>query len=106
MAEADLDTLIRSIAKKQIKALAAAFRQRHRRLVAMARKAKDTDAKARYRHLAKAMLEHTGAAARRLQMSAESTADAYKRAMAKAAEEAQAIKPAKAVAKKAVKKRS
>ena len=56
--------------------------------------------------MGEAMLEHTGAAARRLQMSAESTADADKRAMAKAAEEAQAIKPAKAVAKKAVKKRS
>jgi hypothetical protein len=106
MAEADLDTLIRSIAKKEIKALAAAAKARHGRLIGMAAKAKDKDAKARYRHLARSTLEQANAAARRLQMSAENTADAYKRAMVKAAEEAQAIKPAnKAAAKKVTKKR-
>jgi hypothetical protein len=105
MADMDLDTLIRSIAKKEIKALASAARARHGRLIGMASKAKDKDAKARYRHLAKSTLEHASAAARRLQMSAENTADAYKRAMTKAAEEAQAIKPAKTTpAKKAAKK--
>jgi transcriptional regulator of nitric oxide reductase len=106
MAEADLDTLIRSIAKKEIKALAAAAKARQGRLMGMAAKAKDKDAKARYKYLAKSTLEHAGAAARRLQMSSESTADAYKRAMAKAAEEAQAIKSAKkAPAKKTTKKK-
>ena len=106
MAEADLDTLIRSIAKKEIKALSSAARARHSRLIGMAAKAKDKDAKARYRHLAKSTLEQAGAAARRLQMSAENTADAYRRAMARAAEEAQAIKPAKKTpAKKAAKKK-
>jgi transcriptional regulator of nitric oxide reductase len=110
MAEADLDTIIRSIAKKQIKTLTVAAKARQGRLNGMAAKAKDQDAKARYRHLAKATLEHANAAARRLQMSAENTADAYKRAMAKAAEEAQAIKTAKKApakkpaAKKAAKK--
>ncbi len=105
MTEADLDRLIRSIAKKQIKTLTSAAKQRHGRLMGMAVKAGDKDAKARYKHLAKATREHAGAAARRLQMSAENTADAYKRAMVKAAEEAQAIKPAKkAAAKKAKKK--
>jgi hypothetical protein len=106
MADADLDTLIRSIAKKQVKSLTSAAKARHGRLTGLAGKAKDKDAKARYRHLAKSTLEHAGAAARRLQTSAENTADAYKRAMAKAAEEAQAIKPAKkAAAKKATKKK-
>jgi transcriptional regulator of nitric oxide reductase len=106
MADADLDTLIRSIAKKQIKALAVAAKARHGRLIGMAAKAKDKDAKARYRHLAKSTLEHAGAAARRLQVTAENTADAYRRAMAKAAEEAAAIKPAKKTAtKKSAKKK-
>jgi hypothetical protein len=105
MPAADLDTLIRSIARKEIKALASAAKARHGRLVGMVAKAKDKDAKARYRHLAKSTLEQAGAAARRLQMSAENTADAYKRAMAKAVEEAQAIKPKKVAAKKAMKKK-
>ena len=105
MADTDLDTLIRSIAKKEIKALSAAARARHGRLIGMAAKAQDKDAKARYRHLAKSTLEQAGAAARRLQITAENTADAYRRAMARAAEEAQAIKPAKTTpAKKAAKK--
>ena len=99
MAGADLDALIRSIAKKQIKTLTVAARQRRGRLMAMAAKAKDKDVKARYRHLAKAALEHAGAAARRLQITAENTADAYARSMKKAAEEAAAIKPAKKAAK-------
>jgi hypothetical protein len=103
MAEADLDIIIRSIAKKQIKTLTAAAKQRQGRLLSLAVKARDKDAKARYKHLAKSTREQAGAAARRLQMSAENTADAYKRAMAKATAEAQAIKPAKA-AKKAAKK--
>jgi hypothetical protein len=102
MAEADLDTLIRSIARQEIKALTAAAKARHGRLIGMAAKAKDNDAKARYRHLAKSTLEQASAAARRLQMSAENTADAYKRAMVKAAEKAQAIKPAKKAAAKKV----
>ena len=104
MAEVDLDTLIRSVAKKQIKALTVAARQRQGRLNGMAAKAKDKDARARYKYLAKSTLEHAGAAARRLQMSAENTADAYKRAMARAVEEAQAMKTAKKTpAKKAAK---
>jgi hypothetical protein len=106
MAEADLDTLIRSIAKKQIKALTVAAKARQRRLMGTASKAKDKDARARYKHLARSTLEHASAAARRLQITAENTADAYKRAMARAAEEAHALKPAKkAVVKKPTKKK-
>jgi transcriptional regulator of nitric oxide reductase len=106
MAEADLDGLIRSSAKKQIKVLTAAGKARHGRLMAMAAKARDKDAKARHRHLAKATLLHAAGAARRLEITAANTADAYKRAMAKAAEEAQAIRPAKkAAATKSAKKK-
>ena len=64
MTEADLDTLIRSIAKKQIKALTSAAKGRRSKLIVMAAKAGDKDAKARYRHLAKATLEQASAAAR------------------------------------------
>ena len=104
MAEADLDVIIRSIAKKQIKTLTVAARQRHGRLMGMAARAKDGDARARYKHLARSTLLHAGAAARRLQITAENTADAYKRAMRKAAEEAPAAKPKKVAAKAAKKK--
>ena len=104
MAGADLDTLIRSIARKQIKTLTVAAKQRRGQLMGMAAKATEKDTRARYKYLARSTLEHAGAAARRLQMSADNTAEAYKRAMAKAAEEARAIKPAKkTVAKKAAK---
>ena len=48
MAEADLDIVIRSLAKKQIKTLTDAAKKRHGRLMGMAAKAKDKDAKARY----------------------------------------------------------
>ena len=95
MAGVDLDTLIRSIAKKQIKPLTVAAKKRHGRLMGMAAKARDRDAKARYRHLAKSTLEHAGAAARRLQITAENAADSYARSIKRAAEELAASKPAK-----------
>lgn len=94
MAEADLDGVIRSIAKKQIRTLTDAARKRHGRLMAMAGKAKDKGAKERFRHLAKSTLLHAAAAARRLHITAENTADSYVRSMKKAAEEAMAAKPA------------
>lgn len=94
MAGADLDGVIRSVAKKQIKTLTDAARKRHGRLMAMAGKAKDKGANERYRHLAKSTLLHAAAAARRLHITAENTADSYVRSMKKAAEEAMAAKPA------------
>jgi uncharacterized protein YutE (UPF0331/DUF86 family) len=99
MAEVDLDGVIRSIAKKQHKIVMDAARKRHGRLMGMAAKAKDKAAKARYKHLAKNTLLLAGAAARRLQITAENAADSYARAIKKAAEE-QPAKPAKKVAKK------
>jgi len=99
MAEVDLDGVIRSIAKKQHKIVMDAARKRHGRLMGMAAKAKDKAANARYKHLAKNTLLLAGAAARRLQITAENAADSYARAIKKATEE-QPAKPAKKAAKK------
>lgn len=95
MAEADLDIVIRSLAKKQIKTLMDAAKKRHGRLMGMAAKAKDKDAKARYRYIAKNTLELASAAARRLQVTAENAADSYARSLKKAVEEMPAPKPPK-----------
>jgi hypothetical protein len=95
MAEADLDVVIRSLAKKQIRTLTDAAKKRHGRLMGMAAKAKDKDAKARYRYIAKNTLLLAGAAARRLQVTAENAADSYARSLKKAVEDMPAPKPAK-----------
>ncbi len=95
MAEADLDVVIRSVARKEIKALNAAAKKRHGRLMGLAAKARDKDARARYKHVAKNTLELAGAAARRLQVTAENAADSYARSIRKAAEEVPVTKPAK-----------
>jgi hypothetical protein len=95
MAEADLDVVIRSIAKQQNKSLMAAAKKRHGQYMARAAKAKDKDAKERYRQIAKSTMLHAAAAAKRLQNSADNAADSYARAVKKAAEE-----PAKRPVKK------
>jgi hypothetical protein len=92
MAESDLDTLIRSVARKQIKVLVAAARKRHGRLMGQAAKAKDKDAKARYKDLAKNTLELAAAAARRLEVTADNAADSYMRAIKRIVEEQAAAK--------------
>ena len=97
MAEADLDAVIRQTAKAQTKAVMAAAKKRRDVWVARAAKAKDKEAKARFRFLAKSTMENAGATAKRLQNSAENAADAYARAMKKAMEEPP---PAKKAAKK------
>ena len=61
----------------------------------MAAKAKDKDAKSRYKHIAKNTLELARAAARRMQITAENAADSYARSIKKAAEDAPVTKPAK-----------
>lgn len=103
MAEADLDVVIRQIAKAQNKTLMAAVKKRRDRIMAQAAKAKDKDSKARFRLIAKSTMELGAAAAKRLQNSAENTADSYLRAMRGAAEEAAAAvqKSAKKPVKKA-----
>jgi hypothetical protein len=100
MAEADLDAVIRSIAKKQHKMVMDAVRKRQGRWMGMAAKARDRAEKARYKHLAKATLLLATAAARRMQIAAENAADSYARAIKRAAEE-QPVKKLKAAKKKA-----
>jgi hypothetical protein len=94
MAEADLDGVIRSVAKKQIKVLVDAARKRHGRLMAQAAKAKDKDAKARFKDLAKNTLELAAAAARRLEVTADNAADSYMRSIKRIIEEQAAAKAA------------
>jgi hypothetical protein len=95
LAEADLDVVIRSIAKLQNKSLMEAARKRHDRFMGLAAKAKDKEAKARFKQIAKDTLLHASAAARRLHVTADNAADSYARAMKKAAEQAPANKPVK-----------
>ena len=95
MAEADLDVVIRLIAKKQIKSLTEAAKKRHDRFMGLAAKAKDKATKARYKQIAKDTSLYASAAARRLQVTAENAADSYARSMKKAAEQASAKKPVK-----------
>jgi hypothetical protein len=101
MAEADLDVVIRSLGKTQHKALMTAAKKRHARLMGLAAKAKNKETKTRYKEIAKTTLLLAGAAARRMQITAENAADSYARSIQKAAEE----KPVKkAVNKKPAKK--
>ena len=97
MAEADLDVVIRQIAKTQTKNLMAAVKKRRDQIMARAAKAKDKETRDQFRLIAKSTMLLGTAAAKRLQNSAENTADSYARAIRNAAEEA-------AVAAKAPKK--
>jgi hypothetical protein len=95
LAEADLDVVIRSIAKLQNKSLMQAARKRHDRFMGLAAKAKDKEAKVRYKQIAKDTLLYASAAARRLHVTADNAADSYARSMKKAAEQIPAKKPVK-----------
>ena len=103
MAEADLDVVIRSMAKKQVKALTDAAKKRQGRLMGMAGKAKDKASRDRYRQLAKTTRELAAAAARRLEVTAENTAESYARSIKKAAEDIAAAQAKEAPAAKAAK---
>jgi hypothetical protein len=106
MAEADLDVVIRQIAKTQNKSLMAAAKKRRDQIMARAAKAKTKEARDQFRLVARSTMLLGAAAAKRLQISAENTADSYARAIKNAEEEAAAAakKPAKKAAKKAAKK--
>ena len=93
MADADLDAIIRQVAKQQTKTLMAAVKKRRDRYVALAQKAKDGEARQHLRQMAKHALEEGTAAAKRLQMSADNAADSYARAMRRAADAAMTPKP-------------
>ena len=103
MAETDLDTVIRQLAKAQNKSLMAAAKKRHGQYIAKAASAKDKEAKARFKLLAQSAMLHGTAAAKRLQNSADNAADSYARAIKNAAEEIAAMKLAKKAEKKAEK---
>jgi hypothetical protein len=98
MAEADLDVVIRQIAKLQNKTLTAAIKKRRTQIMARAAKAKDKQARDQLRLVARSTMELGAAAAKRLHNSAQIAADSYARAIRNAVEEA-----AKAVAKPATK---
>ncbi|MGY4303034.1 hypothetical protein ACVIJ6_000277 [Bradyrhizobium sp. USDA 4369] len=85
MADADLDAVIRQLAKQQNKTILAAAKKRRDRFSGLAMKAKDKDAKERYKMLAREVAEQANAAARRLLISADNVADSYARAMRQAA---------------------
>lgn len=112
MAEADLDVVIRSMARQQHKALMAEARKRHALLTGLAAKAKTKESKARFKQTAKDMMLLANAAARRLQITAENAADSYARAMRNALEEIKAAEAkvaaakSEAAAKKAAKKKA
>jgi hypothetical protein len=95
MAEADLDVVIRQLAKRQNKTLMAAAKSRRDRYAGLAAKAKNKETKEKYKQIAKNTMLQGAAAAKRLQISADNAADSYARSMRQAAEAAPANKPAK-----------
>ena len=103
MAEADLDVVIRQLAKQQNKALMAAAKSRRDRYAGLAAKAKNKETREKYKQIAKNTLLQGAAAAKRLQVSADNAADSYARSMRLAAEAEPVNKPAKAAAKKPAK---
>jgi hypothetical protein len=104
MAEADLDVIIRQIAKTQSKSLMAAAKKRRDQIMARAAKAKTKEARDQFRLVAKSTMLLGAAAAKRLQISAENTADSYARAIKNAEEEAADAAKKAAAAKKPAKK--
>ena len=96
MADADLDAVIRQLAKQQNKALMAAAKSRRDRYAGLAAKAKDKETKEKYKRLARETLSQGAAAARRLRISADNAADSYARSIRNAKE----ARPAKNAVKK------
>ena len=105
MADADLDVVIRQLARQLHTGLMTRAKQRRDRFNGLAAKAKSKETGDRFKMMAKATLEQATAAAKRLQMSADNVADSYARAMRFAASMPVAVKAEKKPAKeKQVKK--
>lgn len=85
MADADLDVVIRQLARQLHTGLMSRAKERRDRFNALAAKAKGKETGERFKMLAKASMEQATAAAKRLQMSADNVADSYARAMRLAA---------------------
>ena len=116
MAEADLDAVIRDIAKKQNKVLMDAAKKRRDLYMARAAKASDKGAREGLKQAGQNTMLFAAAAAKRIQVSAINAADSYARAIKRAAEEeaakrqaerqaAEKEKAAKKTAKTAVQKK-
>ena len=86
MAEADLDVVIRQLAKQQHKGLMAAAKSRRDRYIGLATKAKNKETREKYKLIARNTMLQGAAAAKRLQISADNAADSYARSMRIAAE--------------------
>src|SRR5476649_1844690 len=86
MADADLDVVIRQLAKQQNKGLMAAAKSRRNRFIGLAAKAKTKETREKYKQIAKDIMLQGTAAAKRLQISADNAADSYARSMRNAAE--------------------
>jgi hypothetical protein len=95
MAEADLDVVIRHLAKQQNRNLMAAAKSRRDRYISLAAKAKNKETKEKYKQIAKNSMLQGVAAAKRLQISADNAADSYARSMRNAAEAQSAKKAVK-----------
>ena len=95
MADADLDVVIRQLAKQQNKDIMAAAKRRRDRYVSLAAKAKDGETKERYKQIARNTMMQGAAAAKRLQLAADNAADSYARSIRNAAQAGPAKKAAR-----------
>ncbi|QDP24453.1 hypothetical protein [Bradyrhizobium cosmicum] len=95
MADADLDVVIRQLARQLHTGLMTRAKERRDRFNGLAAKAKGKETGERFKMLAKASMEQATAAAKRLQMSADNVADSYARAMRLAASTPIAVKAEK-----------
>jgi hypothetical protein len=99
MADADLDVVIRQLARQLHTGLMTRAKERRDRFNGLAAKAKGKDTSTRFKMMAKATMEQATAAAKRLQMSADNVADSYARSMRIAASTPVAVKAEKKAAK-------
>jgi hypothetical protein len=99
MADADLDVVIRQLARQLHTGLMTRAKERRDRFNGLAAKAKGNDARNRFKLMAKTIMEQATAAAKRLQMSADNVADSYARSMRLAASTPAVQKPEKKQAK-------
>lgn len=104
MADADLDVVIRQLARQLHTGLMTRAKERRDRFNGLAAKAKSKQTGDRFKVMAKATIEQATAAANRLQMSADNVADSYARAMRLAASTPIVAKVEKKAKEKPVKK--
>jgi Ni,Fe-hydrogenase III large subunit len=104
MADADLDVVIRQLARQLHTGLMTRAKERRDRFNGLAAKAKGKDTSARFKMMAKATMEQATAAAKRLQMSADNVADSYARSMRIAASAPVAVKAEKPAKEKPARK--